>query len=641
MGREKKGKASGKERGDGKLLIRKIPGSTAEIKVPKRIIDQVIGQDKAVEIVRKAALQKRHVLLIGEPGTGKSLLGQGMAELMSKEELEDILVFNNEDDENTPLVRVFRASQGKMLVDRARRESKSAERFRQVLFLVLFLMVMFITVYYFVVQKAPLILFAGITASVFLLIGMQYTRQAKNIFRVPKVLISHMRGENAPFIDATGAHAGSLLGDVRHDPFQSGGLETPAHERVEAGAIHKAHKGVLFIDEIATLTRRTQIELLTSLQEKKYAITGKSERSAGSMVKTEPVPCDYVLIAAGNPATLEKMNPAMRSRIRGYGYEVFMNESIPDTEENEEKLVRFIAQEVAKDGKIPSFDRDAVEEIIFEARRRAGRKGHLTLRLRELGGLVRAAGDVARGKGAKLVTREHVMEGKKFARNLEQQVADDFIERKKDYAVILNKGAIIGRVNGLALLGDGTSGIVLPIEAEVTPGGEKSEIVATGRLGKIAKEAIQNVNAVVMKLYGQRIKETSDIYVQFLQTYEGVEGDSASIAVATAIISAFKKMPVDQSLAMTGSLSVRGEVLPIGGVVAKLEAAIEAGMRKVLIPVANAKDVLLSDEQKKKIQIIPVATIEDVLKHALVKKNLIEKIGGTITEAVVAKPQVA
>ena len=103
---------------------------------------------------------------------------------------------------------------------------------------------------------------------------------------IPKLLVSNAGKETAPFVDATGAHSGALLGDVRHDPYQSGGLETPAHERVEAGAIHKAHKGVLFIDEINMLRPEMQQALLTAMQEKEFPITGQSERSAGAMVKT-------------------------------------------------------------------------------------------------------------------------------------------------------------------------------------------------------------------------------------------------------------------------------------------------------------------------------------------------------------------
>ena len=113
------------------------------------------------------------------------------------------------------------------------------------------------------------------------------------------------------------------------------------------------------------------------------------------------------------------------------------------------------------------------------------------------------------------------------------------------------------------------------------------------------------------------MKEQHDIYVQFLQTYEGVEGDSASIAVATSVISAFKKVPVKQDFAMTGSLSVRGEVLPIGGVTAKVEAAIEAGLKNVIVPKTNLKDIIISPDKMKKINIIPVETMIDVLKVVL------------------------
>jgi Lon-like ATP-dependent protease len=373
------------------------------------------------------------------------------------------------------------------------------------------------------------------------------------------------------------------------------------------------------VDEVAILDPHSQQELLSAMQEKKYPITGQSEKSAGAMVRTQPVPCDFVLVAAGNTETVQRMHPALRSRIRGYGYEVYMNDTIPDTPENRILFARFVAQEVVKDGKIPHFTKEAVEEIINEGRRRADRKGHLTLVLRDLGGLVRAAGDLAREEGAKLVDAQHVRRARALARTLEQQIADKYIERKKEYAVIRTEGKEIGRVNGLAVIGGSNafSGIVLPIEAEVVPAGsEKKKISATGKLGQIAKEAIVNVSAIIKKSFNQDIKKY-DVYVQFLQTFEGVEGDSASIAVATAIISALKNKAVRQDTAMTGSLSVRGEVLPIGGVTQKVEAAIEAGLKQVIVPEANVKDIVLSNGTNKKIKIIPVKNIKEVLKHAL------------------------
>jgi len=349
------------------------------------------------------------------------------------------------------------------------------------------------------------------------------------------------------------------------------------------------------------------------------------------MVRTEPVPCDFILVAAGNLETVKNMHPALRSRIRGYGYEVYMNDTMPDNEENRNKIAIFVAQEVTKDKKIPHFSKEAVNEMINEARRMANRKGHLTLRLRELGGLIRAAGDLAKEQNSKLTEKKHIQEAKKIARTLEKQLADKYIERKKEYEVIVTEGRKIGRVNGLAVMGgeEAYSGIILPIESQVTPGGKEKEIIATGKLGDIAKEAVKNVSAIVKKYFGTDLREKYDIYVQFLQTYEGVEGDSASIAVATSVISAFKNIPVRQDTAMTGSLSVRGEVLPIGGVSSKVEAVLEAGIKRVIVPKSNMKDIIIDPNKLKKIKIIPVEHIKDVLKEALVwngKQKILKKI---------------
>ncbi len=596
--------------------------TTAEIEVPKRLIDQVIGQDHAVEAIKKAAVQKRHVMLIGSPGTGKSMLAKAMAELLPKEELEDILVYPNPQDPNQPKIRVVPAGKGREIVEAYKEEAMKKAQARNV---IVFTLIFLIIGYTLLIQPENFIL--SLIAAILLLILFRHfiPREERNI---PKLLVDNSNRETAPFEDATGAHAGALFGDVRHDPFQSGGLETPAHERVEAGAIHRAHKGVLYIDEINTLTIESQQKLLTAMQEKKFPITGQSERSSGAMVRTEPVPCDFILVAAGNLDALMGMHPALRSRIEGYGYEIYMNDTMPDTPENRRKLVRFVAQEVVKDGKIPHFDKYAVAEIIKEARRRAGRRGHLTLRLRELGGLIRTAGDIARAEGAKVVTVRHVLEAKKIAKTIEEQIADKYIERRKDYRLFLTEGYEIGRVNGLAVIGE-SAGIVLPIIAEVTPAISKEEgkVIATGRLQEIAREAVMNVSAIIKKFTGKDISNM-DIHIQFVGTYEGVEGDSASISVATAVISAIEGIPVDQSVAMTGSLSVKGEVLPVGGVTQKIEAAIQAGLKKVIIPKDNLDDVMLDAEHEGKIEIIPVSRIDEVLEHALVgdkKEEFLQK----------------
>jgi len=586
--------------------------SSSEITVPPKLIDQVIGQENAVEVIKKAAIQRRHVMMIGNPGTGKSMLAKAMAELLPKEELKDILVYPNLDDSNNPIIRTVASGRGKQIVAAHKAEAGKRKQMRSTLVM---LLIFGIIGYSLIIGQWLM----GIIAAAFIFMALQYARPREEAM-IPKLLTSSEPNAAAPFIDATGSHAGALLGDVRHDPFQSGGLETPAHDRVEAGAIHRSNGGVLFIDEINTLTPHSQQNLLTALQEGEFPITGQSERSSGAMVRTEPVPCRFIMVAAGNMDAVQGMHPALRSRIRGYGYEVYMQDTMLDTPENRVKFVRFIAQEVKNDGKIPHFDRSAIEEVIREGQRRSNRKGHLTLKLRDMGGLIRVAGDIARQEGADMTTAEHVLKAKQSARSIEQQVSDEYITRIRDYDLSVVTGTQVGRVNGLAVMGS-DSGSILPIVAEVTPSqGANGSVIATGLLKEVAKESIQNVSAILKKFTGRDIRNM-DVHVQFIGTYSGVEGDSASISVATAVISAIEGIPVKQDVAMTGSLSVRGDVLPIGGVTYKIEAAAKAGIKTVIIPKANAGDVLIEDRYRSMVEIIPVSHIEEVLEVALVPQN--------------------
>ncbi len=600
-----------------------IPDTSA-IEVPERLVDQVIGQSEARDIILRAAKQHRHVMMIGSPGTGKSMLAKAMSHLLPKESLQDVLVYNNPDDSNEPKVRTVPAGKGEQIVEAHQEEARKRNQMRSFL---MWIIILLVVGYALLIAHHPLL---GVLAAGVIYLAFRYTDRGGDAM-VPKLLINNADSQTAPFEDATGAHAGALLGDVRHDPFQSGGMGTPSHERVEAGAIQKAHKGVLFIDEINTLDVRSQQKLMTAIQEGEFSITGQSERSSGAMVQTEPVPCDFIMVASGNMDAMENMHPALRSRVRGYGYEVYMDDTIEDTPEMRRKFARFVAQEVERDGQLPHFDDDAVREVILEAKRRAGRKDHLTLELRDLGGLVRVAGDIARSQGHELTTREDVLQAKKRSRSIEQQFVDNYIERRKDYELGTSQEEAVGRVNGLAVMG-GDSGIMLPVMAEITPAQSQEEgrIYATGQLKEMAEEAVENVSAIIKKFSDENMSE-KDVHIQFVQAGEGgVDGDSASITVATAVISALEDIPIAQDLAMTGSLSVRGDVLPVGGVTHKIEAAAKAGCKRVIIPKANEQDVMSEDEYEDQIELIPVSHISEVLDVALVgepeKDSLVDRL---------------
>ncbi len=421
--------------------------TTKDVRIPKDVLDQVIGQPSAVKKVRLAVKQRRHLLLVGPPGVGKSMLAQGLANHLGKP-TEQVNVVHNPSNMQKPYVEAVKHSSNVKLVFPEDVPPYVAEQLG---------------------FKCPVCGAMGrFDATV---CGKCGTDRLKRVARrdeirasrhgadgVEHVLVYQRRGlkvavigENLEaglrdagrrlmhtivpvlrknFVHATGASEVELLGDVRHDPYgMDPKIGTPAYLRVVPGAIHEAHEGVLFIDELPHLGD-LQNYILTAMQERKFPITGRNPQSGGASIKVEDVPCDFVFVGACNIKDVQDILSPLRSRILGNGYEILLETSMEDTPGNRACMTQFVAQEIVKDGKIPHATREAVEDIIKEAGKRArmvdDQRNSLTLRLRDLGGVIRLAGDFAKDEGSEYIEPKHVKDAIDQSKPIEYQLQERY-----------------------------------------------------------------------------------------------------------------------------------------------------------------------------------------------------------------------
>jgi ATP-dependent Lon protease len=455
--------------------------TTKDVEIPKDPIDRIIGQEHAINKVKSAVKQRRNLLLVGPPGIGKSMVAQALALSLPKP-TEEIRVVHNPQNPERPFLEIIKGEELEkeqmnqpvrgFVVSAGEVPSFVAEQlgFRCTCCGELSDVAEAVcpkcgTNKYNKVswgkRNTP---FGDIITEVFEIgttrprgevrttkIGKDgketivVYRNAGNgkICVMDQLAVDHMKQstekrqmkvlvpiDRIPFIHATGASETELLGDVRHDPYGSHPeIGTPAYQRVVPGAIHEAHEGVLFIDELPHM-EYLQTYILTAMQEKRFSIVGRNPHSAGASVKVTNVPCDFVFVGACNIVDVAKILSPLRSRILGNGYEILLETTMPDTDTNRWRTTQFIAQEIERDGRIPHASRGAVEEIIAESRKRAadldGKRNMLTLRLRDLGGLIRLAGDLAIIDESAFIEAAHVRKSSKESQPIENQILERY-----------------------------------------------------------------------------------------------------------------------------------------------------------------------------------------------------------------------
>ena len=415
--------------------------------------------------------------------------------------------------------------------------------------------------------------------------------------------------EGAPVIMDSNYTFQNIFGKLEYEN-QYGIMKTD-FTMLKPGLLQKANGGYIIFQAKDLLSNPQCYENLKKvLLVKEVSSENNMEQRSSMMLvslKPEPIPLDLKVIMIGNSEiyhTLLSMDDDFRKLFK---IKVEFEEDAPKTDENIAKLVKFVRSYCEQEDLL-DVDKEAMARIVEYASKLSGDKEKLSTQFSEIGQIVGEASTWAKLDKSKIVTQKYV-----------QKAFDERIERIKKYdtkysqmikegALLINtEGYKVGQINGLTVItiGDysfgkpskitantyiGRQGIV-NIEREVQMSGSthsKGVMILTGYLGELfAQDKALSLNASIC----------------FEQLYGGVDGDSASSTEAYAILSSLSEMPINQSIAVTGSVNQKGEIQPIGGVNEKIEGFFQIckmrglnGEHGVIIPIQNVRNLHLNDE---------------------------------------------
>jgi predicted ATP-dependent protease len=423
------------------------------------------------------------------------------------------------------------------------------------------------------------------------------------------VFVDNSAASGPPVITESNPNFLNLFGKIERR-FLFGGYLSD-HTMLKSGALQRANGGYLLLSAVDVVTNAAVWPTLKrAIKDREARIEEPLEQFGFYMpvgLRPQPMPIDVKIILIGDPLLYQTLAAYDEEFFEIFRVKSDFDYEVARTPENMQGFAAFI-RGCCDECELKHFDRSGVARLIDYASRMVSDQEKLSTRFSILKQIVEEAAYWAKQEKAELVAARHVdkaVDERRFRHNLPDQRLREMITRGT--IMIDTSGVVAGQVNGLSVysLGDisfakpsritcrtylGRSGVI-NIEREIKMSGpihDKGVMILTGYMGwKYAQEYPLALSASLC----------------FEQSYEGVEGDSASSAELYALLSSISGIPLKQSIAVTGSVNQKGEIQPIGGIIQKIEGFFEVcrargltGEQGVLMPVKNLKNLMLRDE---------------------------------------------
>ncbi len=443
------------------------------------------------------------------------------------------------------------------------------------------------------------------------------------------VVVDNSSLKGAPVVLELNPTYQNLLGRIEKEA--QFGLLTTDYTMIRGGSLHKANGGYLVLPAEQLLLNPFSWESLKmALKSEKVTVEEPAERFGYFTtrgLRPQPIPQDVKVILIGSPILYMMLHAYDLDFKELFKVKADFDTTMDRTDENMKKYVAFICTFCRKE-KMKHLDASAISKIVEHGSRLAEDQEKLSSRFAEIADIIREANFYAIQDESEYITSKHVkkaIEEKIYRSNLIQDKIREMIQR--GFFLIDTEGSAVGQVNGLSVIGLGDFAFGRPSRVTASIGIGREGIMDIEREamlgGPIHTKGVMILGGYLSDNYARDKPLSLSARLVFEQSYEGVEGDSASSTELYAILSALSNIPINQNIAVTGSVNQKGEVQAIGGVNEKIEGYYEICKAKgfdskqgVMIPNSNAQNLMLKEEvveavKKKKFHIYAVKTIDE------------------------------